>query len=84
MRKKEILPFCTTWMNLKGIMLSEISQRKTNTIRSLLYVESQKTKQNKLTDTESGGCQRQGAGELGEMGRKSQKVKRKKSLCAIG
>ena len=28
-RKKEILPFVTTWMDLEGIMLSEISQRKT-------------------------------------------------------
>ena len=28
----EILPFATTWMNLEVIMLSEISQRKTNTI----------------------------------------------------
>ena len=27
--KKEILPF-VTWMNLVGIMLSEISQRETN------------------------------------------------------
>ena len=26
MRKKEILLFATTWMNLEGIMLSEISQ----------------------------------------------------------
>ena len=26
MRKKEILPFATTWMNLEGIMLSEISK----------------------------------------------------------
>ena len=31
MRKKEILPFVTTWMKLEGIMLSEVSQRKTNT-----------------------------------------------------
>ena len=29
-KKKEILPFATTWMELEGIMLSEISQRKTN------------------------------------------------------
>ncbi|KAF0877759.1 LORF2 protein, partial [Crocuta crocuta] len=28
MRKKEILPFATPWMELEGIMLSEISQRK--------------------------------------------------------
>ena len=25
-RKKELLPFVTTWMDLEGIMLSEISQ----------------------------------------------------------
>ena len=31
-KKKEILPFATTWMELEGIMISEISQRKTNTI----------------------------------------------------
>ena len=29
-KKNEILPFATTWMELDGIMLSEISQRKTN------------------------------------------------------
>ena len=29
--KNEILPFVTTWMDLEGIMLSEINQRKTNT-----------------------------------------------------
>ena len=32
MKKKEILPFATTWMELEGMMLSEMSQRKTNTI----------------------------------------------------
>ena len=29
-KKNEILPFATMWMELEGIMLSEISQRKTN------------------------------------------------------
>ena len=29
--KNEILPFVTTWVDLEGIMLSEI-ERKTNTI----------------------------------------------------
>ena len=27
-KKNEILPFATTWMDLKGIMLSKISQRE--------------------------------------------------------
>ena len=30
-KKNGILSFAATWMNLEGIMLSEISQRKTNT-----------------------------------------------------
>ena len=38
-KKNEILPFATTWMNLKDIMLSEISQQKTNIIYHL-YVET--------------------------------------------
>ena len=29
-KENEILPFATMWMELEGIMLSEISQRKTN------------------------------------------------------
>ena len=32
MRKKEMLPFVITWMKLEGIMLTEVSQRKTNTV----------------------------------------------------
>ena len=31
-KKNEILPFATTWMELEGIILSEISQRKTKII----------------------------------------------------
>ena len=41
-KKNEILPFAATWMDLEGIMLSEISQRKTNTVWYNLYVESKK------------------------------------------
>ena len=50
MKKKEILPFVMTWMVLEGIMLSEISQRKTNTPQYHLYVESKnRTKQKSQT-----------------------------------
>ena len=31
-KKNEILPFATMWMELEGIILSEISQRKTKII----------------------------------------------------
>lgn len=41
-KKKEILPFLTTWIDLEGITLSEISQTRKNTARSDLYVESSK------------------------------------------
>ena len=41
-KKNEILPFAATWMDLEVIMLSEISQRKINTVWYHLYVESKK------------------------------------------
>ena len=44
MRKNEILPFAATWMELEGIMLSEISQRKTDIICFHSYVELEKLK----------------------------------------
>ena len=42
MKKNEILSFPATRMDLKGIMLSAISQIKTNTVWYHLYVESKK------------------------------------------
>ena len=32
MRKKEVLPFVTTWMGFEGIILTEISQTKANIV----------------------------------------------------
>ena len=36
-KKTKILPFAAIWMDLEGIMLHEISQRKINTLTSLTY-----------------------------------------------
>ena len=38
-KKKEILPFVATWMQLEIFVLSEVSQRETNTVYHL-YVGS--------------------------------------------
>ena len=40
--ENEILPFTSMWMELEGIMLSEISQRKTDIICFHSYVELEK------------------------------------------
>ena len=45
-RKNEILPFMTLWMDLEGLMLSYINQRKTN-IYDLIYMQNLKNNKNK-------------------------------------
>ena len=42
LKKNEIVPFVATWMDLENTMLSEIRQRKTNTMWCHSYVESKK------------------------------------------
>ena len=42
MRKKDILPFATTWMNLEDIMLSEISQTEKDKYCRFSHSESRK------------------------------------------
>ena len=41
-KKKELLQFVTTWMDIEGIMVSKINHRRTNTILFHLQVESKK------------------------------------------
>ena len=43
-KKKEILPFVITWMDLEDMMLSEMSQTKSQTLRDLIYMCNLKTK----------------------------------------
>ena len=38
--ENEIMPFATMWMNLEIIILTEVSQTKTNTVWYHLYEES--------------------------------------------
>ena len=47
-KKNEIFPFAIRWMDLEGIMLSKIRQRKTNNIWCPSYVPSKD--QNKKAD----------------------------------
>ena len=42
------MPFAATWVDMEIIILSEISQRKTNIIRYHLYVESNKNDTDEL------------------------------------
>ena len=46
-RKKELLPFATAWMELKSIMLSEISQAVKDKYHKLEH-NQQKKKANKM------------------------------------
>ena len=61
--KKEILQF-STWIKLESIMLSQISQKKINTLWHQLNVESKKAE---LIEMKwSGGNQRLGSGKIGK------------------
>ena len=39
-KKNGIMPFAATWMDLESIILSKVSQTKTNIMKFHLYVES--------------------------------------------
>ena len=57
--RENISPFTATWMNLESIMLCEMSDRKTNTIWSHLYIESKKQTEN-IQIQRIFGCQKGG------------------------
>ena len=62
-KKNEILPFVTTGMDLKGIMLSELSQTEKvqyHRISLICGIKNKQTKNPKLIDTENRlrDCQR--------------------------
>ena len=52
-KKNEILPIVAIWIDLEGIMLSEISQKKTNTVKCQLYLESKKYKTSEYNKKEA-------------------------------
>ena len=41
-KKNEIMPFATTWMDLESVMLSEVSQTEEKCVWLSLYMESKK------------------------------------------
>ena len=51
LKENEIMSFAATWMYQEIIILSEVSQRKTNTVWYHLYVESKKSDTNDLVYT---------------------------------
>ena len=56
-KKDEILPLTTTWMELESTTQSEIRQTKTNALCYHLYVESKKIKQKKVYNKRERGSQ---------------------------
>ena len=65
----KILSFPTTWIDLEGIMLSEVSQRKINTVVSLntnLKKKKNPPTKNRLIETESRGMVARAEGDRDE------------------
>ena len=76
-KKNEILPFVTTWMDLEGMMLSEISlPEKSQILYDLTYkwnLAPPPQNPGSQRYKETGGCQRRQGG-VGGMGEGDQKV----------
>ena len=52
-RKNGILPFATTWINLEGIMLREMSDRERQIFYVITYMWNLKNKTNEYNKTET-------------------------------
>ena len=78
--RKEFLPFATTWVDLEGIMLSEISQREKDKYCYHCYEESKKKKkkkkQSRVIDARDCG--------VGEIGRNIERLVKGYKLSFIG
>ena len=60
-KKNEILPFATTWMELEGIMLSEIRERQKSYDFTHMRTSRDKTDEHKGRETKI--IQKQGGGQ---------------------
>ena len=69
-KRNEILLFVTAWIDLEDIRLSELSQIKTNTVWSYLYMESKFSKNNHTFKCREqiGGCQSRRWAKMSEGG----------------
>ena len=77
-KKKEILPFVATWVNLEDVMLSEICMerhRKANSLWCHFCVEPKKVKLIEPDRSLNGGCQGlEGRGSSERWGNVGQRV----------
>ena len=49
LKKKEVMPFTATWIDLESVILNEVSQKRRNIVLYPLYVESEINDANELT-----------------------------------
>ena len=75
MKKKEILPTVTLWMDLEGIMLSELSDRERQILYDLTRMWNLKKSQTHRKRDQICGCQRCDTGGRGNWKKMSKRYK---------